>query len=148
MAQTDASTYGFALNAAQAGQKYDIRNDVVASFAAEEEIEPGQPVMRGTDPGKQVVVSDASGFVGVALFTHTLEQAYPTGGASYAEESAVSVLTKGAVYVESSVADVVAGETAYVTAAGAYTNVEGSNLAIGTFLTSGDENDLVVVELN
>jgi|SRR5690554_3942069 len=146
MAQTNG--YGFALDVAQAGQKYDIRPDVVASFAAEGEVAPGAPVMRGTDPERQAEVSDASGFVGVALFTHTLEQAFPGGGASYAEGDAVSVLTQGAVYVESSVDAVVAGETAYVTAAGAYTNVEGTNLAIGTFLTSGDEGDLVVVELN
>jgi len=147
MSQSDASTYGYDLDVAQAGQKYDLRPDVVQSFAAEEVLEPGQPVQRGTDPEKQVLLGDDDAFVGIALFTHTLVQPL-SGGAEYAIGEAVSVLTDGAAYVTSSVADVVAGETAYVTAAGAYTNVEGTNLAIGTFITSGGENDLVVVELS
>ena len=147
MAQTDATTYGFSMGAAQAGQKYDIRPDVVMSFAAEGEVAPGAPVMRGTDPEKQVTVSDASAFVGVALFTHAMENRLAEGTGVYLDEQTVSVLTNGAVYVTSSVDDVVAGETAYVTAAGAFTNVEGSNLAVGEFLTSGDEGDLVVLKV-
>lgn len=148
MSQSEASTYGFNLDVAQAGQKYDLRPDVVQSFAAEEAIEPGQPVQRGTDPENQVLVGDETTFLGIALFTHTLTQPLDSDGAQYDIGEAVSVLTGGAAYVTSSVSDVVAGETAYVTAAGEYTNVEGSNLAIGTFITSGGENDLVVVELS
>ena len=148
MSQSEASTYGFNLDVAQAGQKYDLRPDVVQSFAAEEAIEPGQPVQRGTDPEKQVLVGDETAFLGIALFTHTLTQPLDGDGAQYDIGEAVSVLTEGAAYVTSSVDDVVAGNTAYVTAAGAYTNVEGANLAIGTFITSGGENDLVVVELS
>lgn len=147
MAQTDAASYGYQLDVAQAGQKYDIRPDVVMSFAAEAAIEPGQPLMRGTDPEKQVLVSDASGFVGIALFTHTLENTIAAGTASYQPAQTVSVLTQGAAYVESSVDTVVAGETAYVTTAGEYTNVEETNLAAGEFLTSGDTGDLVVLKI-
>lgn len=146
MAQTNG--YGFELDKAQAGQKYDVRPDVVQTFLAEAEVAPGTPLMRGTDPERQAVVSDASGFVGVALFTHAMEQPAFGSGASYQAGDAMSVLTDGAAWVVSSVNTVVAGETAYVTAAGAYTNVESTNLAIGTFLTGGDENDLVVVELS
>lgn len=142
-----AGTYGFELPKAQAGQKFDIRPDWVVSMAAEVAIEPGQPVRRGTDPEKQVLVGNATAFLGVALFAHSMEQAFPAGGASYAIDDTVSVLTKGAVWVESSVDTVVAGETAYVTAAGAYTNVEVANLAVGTFTTGGDTGDLVVLEL-
>jgi hypothetical protein len=140
MSQTQA--YGYALDKAQAGQKYDIRPDVVASFAAEGVVAFGAPVMRGTNPETQAKLSDASGFVGIALFTQASEYG------EYGDKSTVDVLTDGAAYVVSSVANVVAGQTAYVTAAGAYTNVEGSNLAIGEFLTSGGESDLVVVELS
>lgn len=147
MAQTTAADYGFELPKAQAGQKFDMRPDTVMSFAAEEAIDPGQPVKRGTAPEKEVLVGDATNFLGIALFTHTLEQAFPAGGASYAVNDTVSVMTSGAAYVTSSVDTVVAGETAYVTAAGDYTNVESTNLAIGTFLTGGDTGDVVVVEL-
>ncbi len=146
MAQTTAASYGFSFDKAQAGQKYDIRPDVVQSFAAEAAIEPGQPVQRGTDPETQVLVGDASAFLGVALFTHAMEQAL-AGTAEYAVGDMVSVLTKGAVWVTSSVNTVVAGETAYVTSAGAYTNVESTNLAIGEFLTGGDTGDVVAIEL-
>jgi hypothetical protein len=147
MAQTNPNTYGYSLDVAQVGQKYDIRPHVVMSFAAEEVIEPGQPLMRGTDPEKQVLASDASGFVGIALFTQAMENALTAGTASYQPTTTVSVLTQGAAYVASSVDTVVAGETAYVTAAGAYTNVEGTNLVVGQFLTSGDTGDLVVLKI-
>lgn len=147
MAQTDAASYGYTLPKAQPGQKYDIRGDVVQSFAAEAALSFGQPVMRGTDPGKQVVLSDASAFVGVALFTHAKEQDRDTGVASYAIGDTVSVLTSGAVWVTSGADTIVAGETAYVTAAGAYTNVATAALEIGTFLSGGDTDDLVAIEL-
>lgn len=144
MAQT--AGYGYALDKAQAGQKYDIRPDTVMSFAAEAAIEPGQPVRRGTNKETQVLVGNATAFTGIALFTHAQEQAL-AGGAEYAIGDMVSVLTKGAAWVASSVDSVVAGTTAYVTAAGAFTNVESTNLAVGTFLTGGDTGDLVVVEI-
>lgn len=147
MAQTNPDTYGYSMAVAQAGQKYDIRPDVVMSFAAEEVINPGQPLMRGTDPEKQVLVSDASGFVGIALFTQAMENTLSAGTASYQPTTTVSVLTQGAAYVESAVDTVVAGETAYVTATGTFTNVEGTNLTIGQFLTSGDTGDLVVLKI-
>lgn len=147
MAQTDATTYGYSLGVAQAGQKYDIRPDVVMSFAAEGAIAPGAPVMRGTDPDKQALVSDASGFLGVALFTQAMENSLSAGTAEYGDTEAVSVLTQGAVYVTASVDTVIGGETAYVTAAGEFTNVEDANLAVGEFLTSGDTGDLVVLSI-
>ena len=146
MAQTTAASYGFELDKAQAGQKFDIRPDVVMSFAAEAAIEPGQPVRRGTDPETQVLVGNATAFLGIALFTHAQEQAL-AGGAEYAIGDMVSVLTKGAAWVTSAVADAEAGETAYVTSAGAFTNVSTSNLAVGTFLTGGGVGDVVAVEI-
>ena len=147
MAQTDATSYGYALPKAQPGQLYDARGNTVMSFAAEEALTFGQPVMRGTDPEKQVLLSDASAFLGVAMFTHAKEQDRDTGVASYAIADTVSVLTDGAAYVAAGADTIVAGETAYVTAAGAYTNVVGSNLEIGTFLTGGDTGDAVVLDL-
>ena len=141
-----AGTYGFKLDAAQAGQKFDIRPDVVMSFAAEAAIEPGQPVKRGTNPETQVLVADADNFVGIALFTHAQEQAL-TGGAEYAIGDMVSVLTQGAAWVVSGVDTVIAGETAYVTSDGEFTNAASGTLEVGEFLTGGDEGDLVVVKI-
>ena len=117
------------------------------SFAAEAEIQFGQPVMRGTDPEKQAIVSDATAFLGIALFTHAKEQDRDTGIASYAIGDTVSVITDGAVMVEAGADTIVAGEAAYVTAAGAYTNVATAALAIGTFLTGGNTGDILAVEL-
>ena len=147
MAQTDVATYSFELPKAQPGQLYDSRTNTVESFAAEAAILFGQPVMRGADPEKQVVLSDASAFVGIAMFTHAKEQDRDAGIASYAIGDTVSVLVEGAVSVAAGADTIVAGETAYVTAAGAYTNVVGSNLEIGTFLTGGNTGDIVVIDL-
>lgn len=147
MAQTDAATYGFTLPKGQPGQIYDSRSNTVESFAAEAALSFGDPVMRGTDPEKQVVLSDATAFLGVAMFTHAKEQDRDTGVASYAISDTVSVMTEGAVLVAAGADTIVAGETAYVTAAGAYTNVVGTNLAIGTFLTGGNTSDIVAIDL-
>lgn len=139
MSQTQ--DYGYSLDKGQAGQKYDIRPDTVMSFAAEGAVDFGAPVMRGTDPEKQCETSDASSFLGIALFTQATEED------GYLDEDAVSVLTNGAVWVESGADTIVTGETAYITSAGAYTNVSTDNLEVGTFLTGGDTGDLVVVEI-
>lgn len=139
MSQTQA--YSYALEKAQPGQIYDIRPNTVQSFAAEGVVPFGTPVMRGADPEKQCLTSDATAFLGVAVFT----QASETG--QYEDKDTVSVMTDGAVWVTSSVDTVVAGTSAYVTATGTVTNVSTSNLLIGEFLTGGDTGDLVVVEL-
>jgi len=144
MSQTQS--YGFRLDVAQAGQIYDIRPNTVITLAAEEAIEPGQPVMRGTNPDLQAEISDATAFEGVAVLTQAQEQAYITGGAEYAIGDAVSVMKKGAIWVTAAVA-VDAGDAAYVTAAGAYTNVVGSNLLVGKFETSAGIAGLAVLAL-
>lgn len=146
MAQTDPNSYGYSLAPAQAGQKYDIRPDVVTSLAAEVEIAPGQPVKRGTDPEKQCVLADANGFGGVALFTHAMESPRDNSGAVYKPTMTVSVLTQGAAYVKVA-ADVTAGENAFVTTAAEFTNAEDTNAAAGEFLTSADTGDLAVIQV-
>lgn len=145
MSQTTG--YDFAMARGQAGQLADSRENTVLSFAAEGALDFGAPVQRGTDPEKQVVVADDASFVGIALFEHNHENALDGTGTNYDDEDAVSVCISGAVVVESSVDTVVAGETAYVTAAGAYTNVVGTNLEIGEFETGGDTGDLVVIRI-
>lgn len=122
------------------GQIADGSLRIVDSFAAEEEIEFGQAVERGTNEEKQVVGFDGGDFLGVAVFSQTqVEGKYP-------ETSEVSVMTKGRVVVDALLVDVDAGDTAYVVdATGVYTNLAASATEVGTFLTSG--TGLQVLEL-
>ena len=169
MAQTDASTYGFALDGAQAGQKVDLGYDHVESFAAEGAVFFGAGVVHGTAPEKQVAVpADDSGiFAGVALFDHSqvqgIDMAAAAGGqystgAEYRDTDTVSVMRRGRVWVEVT-AEVAAGETAYVDVItaeedGKWTNVadDGAgtdNLATGgVFRSAADAGDLAIVEIN
>lgn len=165
MAQTNANTYGFSLDVAQAGQKADLTYDQVESFAAEGAVPMGNGVIFGTDPAKQVAVpADATGdFAGIAAFTHKQEQGFDQSvalgnqsstGAEYRNGDTVNVLRRGRVWVEVTEDTVVAGEAAYVDVTtageeGKFTNVSTSNLATGgIFRTAGDTGDLVIVELN
>lgn len=143
MSQTTG--YDFALTVAQAGQLFDIRPDTVITLTAEEAIPFGSPVMRGTDPDTQGLISDATAFEGVAVFTQAKEQTL-AGVAQYEIGDAVSVVKRGAVWVTTAVA-VVAGESAYVTATGTYTNVVGTNLLVGKFETSAGIGGLAVLAL-
>lgn len=147
MSQTTG--YDFAMARGQAGQLADSRENTVLSFAAEGALDFGAPVQRGTDPEKQVVIANDTGFLGIALFEHNHENVLAGTGTNYDDEDAVSVCISGAVVVESSVDTVVAGEVAYVTATGEYTNADGAgaNLEIGEFETGGDTGDLVVVRI-
>lgn len=171
MAQTDVTTYGFALDAAQAGQKAGLDFDHVESRAAEGAVPFGSGVIFGTDPEKQVAVpTDASGdFAGVAVFTHKqvqgIDMAASEGGqfstgAEYRDADTVNVLRRGRVYVEAT-AGVAAGDAAFVDVLtvgeeGKFTNVADDggapavpNLATGgVFRTGGDVGDLVIVEIN
>lgn len=165
MAQTNADTYGFSLDVAQAGQKADLTYDQVESFAAEGAVPMGFGLIFGTDPAKQVAVpaDDAGTFAGISVFTHAQEQGFDQSvalgnqsstGAEYRDGDAVSVLRRGRVYVEVTADDVVANEPAFidVTSAGEegkFTNVDTGNVATGgIFRTAGDTGDLVIVELN
>ena len=122
--------YSFEMARGQAGQLADARANPVITLAADEALDFGAPVMRGTG-SNQAVISDATAFAGVALFEHNHENVDNTDGAGYVETDAVSVLTQGAVLVTAAV-EVEAGEAAYVTATGTYTNDDTNNLLIGS----------------
>jgi len=149
MSQTTAASYG-TLEKAVAGGKYDIRPDVVSSYAAEGVVPFGRAVKRGTDVDKQceVIDADTDSFLGVALQTHTV--VVPTGGTpQYADEDTVSVLEEGACWVEVTSA-VAAGAAAYVdVASGKFTDVATDNLAVpgGSFETSAALNGLAVLKI-
>ena len=164
MAQTDASTYGFALDGAQAGQKVDLGYDHLESFAAEGAVFFGAGVVHGTAPEKQVAVptDDAGILAGVALFTHSqvqgLDMAAAAGGqysagAEYRDTDTVSVMRRGRVWVEVT-AEVAAGDDAYVDVTsegeeGKFTDVALDNLATGgVFRSAADAGELAIVEIN
>jgi len=138
--------YSFEMTRGQAGQLADARANTVITLAAEEALDFGSPVMRGTG-SNQAVISDATAFAGVALFEHNHENVDSTDGAGYVATDSVSVLAQGAVLVTAAVA-VEAGETAYVTATGTYTNVEADNLAVGQFESDAGEDELAVLTIN
>lgn len=94
------------------GMKADTVNDDVFSFAAETGVNPGEPVIRGTDPDKQVkpasTAGDAAKVVGVAVHTHK----EPNEGGKYYEPGyCLPVMEKGDVYVQAG-GDVTAGDGA------------------------------------
>lgn len=144
MAQTTG--YDFYMKPGRPGQIYDLAPHTIRTGAAEVALAFGDPVRRGTNTDKQVLKGNATKFRGIALIDPTREQLYITGGAGYAIKDAVSILEKGAAWVTASV-NVVADDLAYVTSAGAYTNVSTSNLLIGKFLTSASAASVAVLEI-
>jgi hypothetical protein len=165
MAQTTEASYGFELDAAQAGQKAGLDFDHVESFAAEGAVFFGAGVVHGTDPIKQVAVAaaDTDVFAGIAVFTHKQVQGIDLSvsagselstGAEYRDKDTVNVLRRGRVYVELTEDGVSAGDTAYIDVTtvgeeGKWTSVSTDNLATGgVFRTGGDTGDLAIVEIN
>ncbi|MCW6510975.1 structural cement protein Gp24 [Lichenifustis flavocetrariae] len=87
----------------------------------------GDPVLQGASDGTIQSVSGGSGaFRGIAVRDPTLP---PSAGDQYVATLTAAVLTKGVIWVNATVA-VAAGQPAYVTSAGALTNVATNNTAI------------------
>jgi hypothetical protein len=156
MSVTDAGSYGYKSQIAQAGQLGDVGPKRIDSKAAQATIGFGLGVKLGTDPEKQVVrIDNASDtFFGVAVFDHTKEQGFnrasspSSTGASYLTGDAVAVLREGRVYVEA-VGSVTAGAAAYcVPASGKFTTTSASMVGpVGRFVDSGGEGDIVAVDI-
>lgn len=147
MSQNNAADYGITLPKAQPGQLYDITDNTVDSITATAATPFGAPIAQGASDelGKVLDTVATDKFLGVALHTHARENDGVLAG--YKAKDRMSVLRKGRVWVTVSTA-FAKNATVYVTAAGAYTNVVGTNVAIGTFMTSGGIGDLGVIELN
>lgn len=144
MAQTNIADYGYALSLAQAGQLYDLTMDTIDSLTAVGAVPFGAPVALDTDETASVVNSTADKFVGIAVFTHARENDGVKTG--YVEGDRMNVLRFGRIWVKVE-AIVVKEDPAYVTAAGTITNVAGTNIPIGRFMTSAPDNGLAVVEV-
>lgn len=157
MSQTDQASYGFKLDVAQAGQLADIGPHRIDSFAAEEALDFGKGLKRGTDPDKQclLVDSDADSFLGVAVFTHAREQGFSPAatpsstGSRYEVGDTVNVLREGRVYVKA-IATVAAGDDAYLdVATGDFTNDDTYDVVgpVGKFQSSGAADAIVSLDL-
>jgi hypothetical protein len=151
MSQTPASTYGFALDKAQAGQKVDLSTDIVDSYAAQTAIAFGRGVSQGTAANQVNLAAAGGAFIGVALFTHAKEQAL-AGGAAYAIGDVVSTLAFGRVWGEAVGAVTKEADAYVITTVGAnqgkFTASSGSGALgpVGRFKSAG-ENELVIVEI-
>ena len=143
MAQSVPFTYWSAEQAVgYAGMKADSTVDVIDSYAAEEAIEAGVPVMRGTDPLTVALADDADKVIGISVHTHKINETpyYPVG-------YAVPVCTFGDVWVAVA-ADVTAGDGVYIDeATGEFTDSTGDAVAGMTYLTSAAAGELAVVRV-
>lgn len=80
------------------GQIADLSNKTVDSFAAEEGLNPGTPVVRGTNPAEQVKAAGTGTLkdvIGILIHEHKEPETpyYPQG-------YTVGVMTKGRLWVE------------------------------------------------
>ena len=152
-----AGTYGFELDAAQAGQKVDLATDIVDSFKAEGAVPFGRAVVQGTADDQCKLPNSSEDYVlGVAIFTHAIEQAL-AGGAEYADKDMVSVASFGRVWMDGQgewnkndpayvVLSGTAGLNGTITADPSLSGASAVLGPIGRFLNSG-EDELAQVEI-
>ena len=148
MSQTTG--YGFALDKAQPGQKYDLMFDQVDSYAAEGAIPFGRAVTQGTSDEQCKLAAAAGTFLGVALFTQAVEQTL-AGVAQYVDKSTVSVGRLARAWVDAVGAVTKEADAYVITTVGANqgkftASTSGTLGPVGKFITSG-EDEIVVVEV-
>lgn len=138
------------------GMKADTTVDTVDTFASEGGVNPGEPVIRGTDKEKQVKTAastEGASVIGIAVHTHK----EPNESGKYYEAGyPVPVMTSGDIYVEAG-SDVNAGDEvaldkvsdvlAYVAKDATGDTTYRSTLPACHFLDSGSEGDLVRVRI-
>lgn len=127
------------------GMRSNSTVETVRSFAAEDGVEAGVPVVRGTAPDKQVKAAAASGVpVGVTVWDPAGDE---EGDAYYPDGSAVPVMTEGDIWVTAG-GDVAAGDAvAYDTSAGGFTKGTESTASGNMFLTAGAKGDIVEIHI-
>lgn len=152
-------SYGYDMEIGQPGLLFDIGNNSVLTYRAEENIGFGFGLVKGTGDQDALLPVDGLGeFVGVAIRTQAVEQD-ASGDAFYAEKSAVSVLTRGRIYVRVE-QDVVLGDPVFLRfAVGAPGTVIGEfrkdadtatayEIERARFVRGAVEGGLAVVEIN
>lgn len=133
------------------GMKANVTVDVCDSFAAEGEIDPGEAVIRGTNPNEQVkavtTAADIAKIVGIVVHTHKEPN---SGGKYYAEGDSVPIMTGGDIYVLAA-DDVTAGDVVTVkieNGAGVFsTGSNGTAVAGMTYMESGAAGEIVRVRI-
>lgn len=133
------------------GMKANVTVDVCDSFAAEGGIDPGEAVIRGTNPDEQVkavtTAADIAKIIGIAAHTHKEPN---ENGKYFADGDSVSVMTLGDIYVLAA-DDVTAGDTVAVKiedGAGAFVGSgNGTAVAGMTYVESGAEGEIVRVRI-
>ena len=133
------------------GMKGDTAVDVCDSFVSEGGVNPGEAVIRGTDPAAQVktgTATDAAKVIGIAVHTH---KDVPETGKYYEDGYCLPVMTFGDIYVEVA-GSVTAGTAAALKTANGetvWTSTTDSGTAVSglTYLDSGDEGEFVRVRI-
>lgn len=128
------------------GMKANTTVDVVDSFACEGGVNPGDLVVRGTDPEQQAKLAAASGKpLGVVLHVH--KEPVENDAPYYPEGYALPIMTSGDVWVTAG-GDVAAGDpVAYDTTKKGYVKGTETTPSGNVFLTSGEANDVVCVRI-
>ena len=132
-----------------AGMKANVAVDTVDSFAAEDGINPGEAVIRGTNVETQVkavtATEDIEKIIGIAVHTHKEPSA---NGKYYAEGDAVPVMTSGDIYVEVN-GNVKAGDTVKMSIEDGAGIFEASGTVVRnmTYMESGGAGDIIRVRI-
>lgn len=135
------------------GMKADATVDVVDSFAAEADLNPGDVVVRGTAEGTCKPIAAAGDVgenvkpLGIALHTH---KDYDGTGKYYKQGDSVPVMSSGDVYVkagysiaagDAAALEVADGTVSFIPSTKTYTT--GMTLADMSFITGGSAGDMV-----
>jgi hypothetical protein len=121
------TSYSETVDQAVAGQIGNMVSSVLVSRTVEDAagVAFGLPVAQGSED-EGVIAYAGADFVGITVRERSVDPSAPN---KFAQYDNARVLRKGAIWVTASKA-VDAGDNVYLTDAGAYTNVEGSNFQI------------------
>lgn len=128
------------------GMKANATADVVDSFACEGGVNPGEPVVRGTDPEHQAKKAAVSGKpIGIALHIHKEPPASDTE-AYFPDGYSLSILTSGDVYVTAG-GDVAVGDPVAYDLANGYIKGTETTPSGNMFMESGAKGDIVRIRV-
>lgn len=126
------------------GQVAETSLSQIDSYVAEDAIEFGAAVKRGTDKAKQILaLTGATGFLGIAVRNEARYEG------NYPADTMASVMTVGRVVVQvgnTQTAAIVAGDPAKLHTDGTFIKGTGTG-DIGTFLSPAAKNELVILEI-
>lgn len=128
------------------GMKADAAADTVDSFACEGGCNPGDLVIRGTDPEKQAKAASAAGDKPLGIVVHVHKEPEAEDAPYYPDGYTVPVMTAGDVFVTAG-GTVAAGDAVAFTTKKGFTKGTETTASGNVFLTGGDEGDVVKVRI-